>query len=60
MDEITTQPNDENLSDHTSWLGLALRVAGESFHHIAETGIITKVPYQLILKLVRQHLEVIH
>jgi hypothetical protein len=31
IDETTTQPNDSELTDSRSWLGLALQVAGESF-----------------------------
>ena len=50
IDEITTQPNDSELTDSRSWLGLAMQVAGEPFAKIAETAIITKVPYKLIIK----------
>jgi len=28
IDETTTQPNDSELTDSRSWLGLALQVAG--------------------------------
>ena len=35
IDETTTQPNDENLTDNGSFLALALQVEGESFEYMA-------------------------
>ena len=35
IDEATTQPNDENLTDDGSFLALALQVEGESFEYMA-------------------------
>jgi hypothetical protein len=50
IDEITTQPNDLNLTDSRAWLAVALKVDGESLMKLATNTRITDTPFKLILR----------
>ena len=60
IDEITTKPNHENLTDNRSWLAVAMKVDGVSLLKLATTTQFMQTPFKLIFKKVREHLKVIH